>query len=406
MEKRATTKIIQIYDEIQPFVFGLIFIVFLLIVSSRNAAIANITNLSQKVIKPGLIHHSFTKTINRGEVKINLLEIDLKAGYTVKPALANQSSIWGRASLKEIVARENALAGLNASFFTSSGMTINSLAIDKEWLTGPVLNRASFSIGEKGEVFFARPLVTGRLQVYSANDNNSLISSYLSAASQTPSSYLLVSNINQPTSLAKQDSISFYNHWWQEKITCGGGIACALVDGNNKIRTRIFAYESKTPIQPGRTGYVLAAKDERSLAKLSVGSLVSLSWNSTPDWSRMKHVIGGGPYLISKGQIVLNEELEHFTNSSGVLKVAPRTAIGITKPGNLIWLTADGRQKDSVGLDLYELASLMKEIGIYEAMNLDGGGSTSMILDGEIVNSPSGGSLRSVSTALVLLSPS
>lgn len=109
---------------------------------------------------------------------------------------------------------------------------------------------------------------------------------------------------------------------------------------------------------------------------------------------------------MSKGEIILNDSLEGFTASSGIRNVAPRTAVGITAPGRLIWLTADGRQKNSVGLSLWELAALMKEIGVVEAINLDGGGSTTMVLDGQIVNSPSdAGGLRSVSTALLLYKP-
>ncbi|MDX1919307.1 MAG: phosphodiester glycosidase family protein, partial [Candidatus Caenarcaniphilales bacterium] len=136
------------------------------------------------------------------------------------------------------------------------------------------------------------------------------------------------------------------------------------------------------------------------------GDKVALNWYSRPDWSSMSHVVGGGPFLLSKGEIIINTEIEGFSAKSGIGSVAPRTAIGMTAPGRLIWLVADGRQKNSVGLSLWELAALMKEIGVVEAINMDGGGSTTMVLNGEIVNSPSDPSLRSVSTALLLYKPS
>ena len=66
----------------------------------------------------------------------------------------------------------------------------------------------------------------------------------------------------------------------------------------------------------------------------------------------------------------------------------PRTAIGYTKENHLILLTADGREGSSVGLTLMELAHLMKELGCVYAMNLDGGGSTVMYVDGHVVNKP------------------
>ena len=66
----------------------------------------------------------------------------------------------------------------------------------------------------------------------------------------------------------------------------------------------------------------------------------------------------------------------------------PRTAIGYTKDNHLIMLTADGREGSSIGLTLMELASLMKELGCVNAMNLDGGGSTVMYVNGQVVNRP------------------
>ena len=60
----------------------------------------------------------------------------------------------------------------------------------------------------------------------------------------------------------------------------------------------------------------------------------------------------------------------------------------VTKDNHLIMLTADGREETSVGLTLIELANLMKDFGCVDAMNLDGGGSTVMYVDGKVVNKP------------------
>jgi exopolysaccharide biosynthesis protein len=66
----------------------------------------------------------------------------------------------------------------------------------------------------------------------------------------------------------------------------------------------------------------------------------------------------------------------------------PRTAIGYTRDNHLIMMTADGREGASIGLTLMELAGLMKEFGCVNAMNLDGGGSTVMYVNGAVVNKP------------------
>ncbi|MDJ0624864.1 MAG: phosphodiester glycosidase family protein [Candidatus Caenarcaniphilales bacterium] len=373
-----------------------------------NQAHSKITNVEQETISPGLIHHRFIKYTSHGPVKINILEIDTSKGFTVKPSLAQSNSIWGKATVSNIVSNKGAIAGINANYFNSRGMPIGSLAIDKEWITGPVYNRASVSIDEAGNLGFARPSVVGKLSVLKKSSKGSAISAYYRSKKKNIPAQLILSvdNINQPDSLAGKDGVSFYNHWWQDKLSCGEGRACVLVDRNGIVRTKISNYESTTLVQPTRNDYVLTSLNSSNLEGVEIGDKLVLNWYSTPDWSSMSHVVGGGPYLLRKGQIIIDEVREGFTKRSGINKTAPRTAIGMTKPGRLIWLTADGRQKDSVGMNLQELASLMKEIGVVEAINMDGGGSTTMVLEGSVVNSPSERSgLRSVSTALLLFEP-
>ena len=80
----------------------------------------------------------------------------------------------------------------------------------------------------------------------------------------------------------------------------------------------------------------------------------------------------------------------------------PRTAVGFTEDGRFIMITVDGREEDSTGMTLYELAALMKELGCYNAMNLDGGGSSQMYINGKVVNNPSNNGGYAVSNALTL----
>jgi exopolysaccharide biosynthesis protein len=83
----------------------------------------------------------------------------------------------------------------------------------------------------------------------------------------------------------------------------------------------------------------------------------------------------------------------------------PRTAVGITADGRLLWVTVDGRQAPySDGMSLAELADLMARLGARDAVNLDGGGSTTMVVRGVVVNRPSDAAgERPVGNALVLV---
>ena len=107
---------------------------------------------------------------------------------------------------------------------------------------------------------------------------------------------------------------------------------------------------------------------------------------TTPNWENVEHIISGGPYLVKEDQLYVDTQAQKLNAISGK---NPRTAIGYTKDENLILVTIDGREESSVGMNLYDLAKLMKSIGCTNAMNLDGGGSSVMYVKGKIVNTPS-----------------
>jgi hypothetical protein len=114
-------------------------------------------------------------------------------------------------------------------------------------------------------------------------------------------------------------------------------------------------------------------------------------------------VIGGGPTLVRDGRVVVKEDTEGF-KPDVVAGRAPRTAVGYNGR-RLLLVTVDGRQPAiSVGMTLVELAELMRELGCTDAMNLDGGGSTTTWVRGAVVNQPSAGQERRVAEALFLFS--
>lgn len=107
-------------------------------------------------------------------------------------------------------------------------------------------------------------------------------------------------------------------------------------------------------------------------------------------------VLSFGPALIEEGEVVVgkNDEVSQAKTSN------PRTAIGQVDELHYIVIVADGRTSESEGLSLYELAQVMKEYNCTTAYNLDGGRSSTMYFNGEVINNPtSGGSIgeRSVS---------
>ncbi len=105
--------------------------------------------------------------------------------------------------------------------------------------------------------------------------------------------------------------------------------------------------------------------------------------------------IGGGPTLVKNGQINVTYYQEVFFGSGvGLDNRDPRTGVGFTDNRHAILLVADGRQTESEGVSLPELAQVFIDLGCVEAMNLDGGGSTQMAVGGTLINRPEGGTYQ------------
>ena len=96
-----------------------------------------------------------------------------------------------------------------------------------------------------------------------------------------------------------------------------------------------------------------------------------------------------GPALIENGTVSVdgNDEVGRAMASN------PRTAIGIKADGTYLFVVSDGRTEESEGLSLLQLAEFMKELGAETAYNLDGGGSSTMVFNGSVVNTPTGGGI-------------
>jgi exopolysaccharide biosynthesis protein len=94
-----------------------------------------------------------------------------------------------------------------------------------------------------------------------------------------------------------------------------------------------------------------------------------------------------GPALVQNGEVVVgaNDEVGKAMASN------PRTAIGIKTDGTYMFVVSDGRTDESEGLSLEELAEFMKSMGAVTAYNLDGGGSSTMVFNGNVINNPTGG---------------
>jgi len=160
-------------------------------------------------------------------------------------------------------------------------------------------------------------------------------------------------------------------------------------------------------ILPGKSVLSGAGSDSTFLAdNIEVGDTIRFYIGLATAIPKMKYSIGGFPTIVRDGQ---NYAVEGYYAEGGGstfhTELHPRTGVGFSADSSkLIFVTVDGRQSSSRGMSLIELADFMISQGVWKGMNLDGGGSTTMVVRGDVENSPSDGGERSVSNALATYS--
>lgn len=150
-------------------------------------------------------------------------------------------------------------------------------------------------------------------------------------------------------------------------------------------------------------GVVLAASGPSAawLANHKLGEELIFSFELVPDVGEVRDALGAGPRLVRDGQVSVEAEQERLTIAR-VTGKQPRSAVGFNDQ-SLLLVAVDGRNPDhSLGIDQDGLGQLMKELGCRQAMELDGGGATTLFVRDRVINQPSDGEQRPLANALVL----
>ncbi|KGX85158.1 phosphodiester glycosidase family protein [Pontibacillus marinus] len=168
---------------------------------------------------------------------------------------------------------------------------------------------------------------------------------------------------------------------------------------------REYGEEGRTKIPDD--GFVLSIQGGQLAEQFKyteVGEDITLRVDIDDKWKDTKFMMASGPMLVNNGEVDLTIDKDSYRADTR----HPRTAVGTNKDGSKVYfITVDGRQNGfSDGMTLSEFANYIESKGIYDAINLDGGGSTTMAarqpgdMYPTVLNSPSGGTQRAVSTTL------
>lgn len=200
-----------------------------------------------------------------------------------------------------------------------------------------------------------------------------------------------VNNINQPRMLSTY--VLVYTPEWgkyaPQAPTYGTGLQ--VIEGK-VVKT------SANPLEIPNNGYVVSGP-KSLLYPLLDKKDAELYLDTNPEWKGVKHIVSGGPYLVKNAEVFVDMTAQKLGAIGGR---NPRTAIGYTADNNLVLVAVDGREGSSIGMTLNELARFMQSIGCVGAINLDGGGSTVMYVNGSVVNNPHQRGGIPLSNAIVL----
>lgn len=355
-----------------------------------------------------------------GPVLINTVRINLnQPGIFLQTLLAKDMVISndvsrGRESVGSISRRLSPLVAVNGDYFGYTGDPLGLMIRSNEFISEGMPNRVAMGITRDGRVKFGVVKIKGEIAVDKTATWLNGINRFLSG-----SGIVLLTPSFGPKSVIPEN--------WYMVLVEPEEMPVRLGQHINARVLAIGFLDAFTGDLPPNT-LLLGGKGDGAvwlLKNTHVGDNVRLRFtgssqdthgivyqNGWPvtygpandDWSDVAEAIGGGPWLVQNGMPSLDWQFEGFKENEFVMKRHPRTAIGVSTTGELIIMTVDGRQKYSVGMSLYELADEMIQKGAVQAINLDGGGSTQMVIRGLYVNGPCESSPRLIANALGIFS--
>ncbi len=330
---------------------------------------------SEQQVKPGIKYTFWMRTQASGPEKAHILLVDPKAGFALRPVLSN-GVVQGLETLASMSTSARAVAAVNGSYFSPNGEIIGLLKIDGEIISTPAIPRTAVGVLPDGRLIFDQVSWQGYVEMTAGRVALSGVN-----RSRGDNELILYTGYYGPATGT--------NAYGVEYVIRSDGVVMAASKGNTAI---------------GAGTVVLSAHGAaaKALAGLKVGDIVTIGQTLGPVWDGAVHALGAGPTLIKDGSIYLTTKTEEFGNDVAGGR-APRTALGVTRDGQILLAVVDGRQVASGGLTLLEMAIFMQELGAVDAMNLDGGGSSEMVVFDKIVNSPSDGRERKVGNALVIV---
>ncbi len=339
--------------------------------------------VSIRPVGPGMMHYRIVAPALPWA--INVLQVDLTNPYVTLETVKANDRLVGLEWTSSMASRKSgpgrlAVGAINGDFYGGGGIPSNIQISRGEILVRPIARPAlGFNVRNVPMINNVTMAVTASLR----------------------DTVAVVHGVNTTRGTNQLILFNSYNGFTTGTNEFGTEALLRPVTGWIANDTIICVVESiqqgigNMPIPKGRAVLSGHGTSESSvMSRLQSGDSLKLFQRISPGLAELKEMIGGSERIIHNGINVGAWPVRH-----------PRTAVGFSRDSSTLFLvTVDGRQPSSVGMTLTEMGEFLLRLGIYQAINLDGGGSTTMVIRNSVMNSPSDGGERAVSNGLLVLS--
>ncbi len=347
-----------------------------------------------KEIRPGIVYKQHVDLTT--PLIVNSLTLKYpQEGIRLEPAIPNEKLKLGNfsaamAPVNQMALKSGAFAAINADFFFQ-GDPLGMLMINGNLLSEPFVPRAVLA-WNSNQIQIDHP--TWRASLAFPDNSDIKISGINRMAGDSD---LVLFTPGAEKAISRYPSTMF--------VFSG---ELPAIGKSSKLKfQRVVSDTTEQIISPGEL--VICATDNRLramsyFAELNIESTVNLKIDGSLDWSIFPFAISGGPRLVRQKIAIKDFHAEKFDNTF-INNRHPRTGVGLKSNGELVFVVVDGRSTISRGMNLSEFADWFVKLGCDEAINLDGGGSSTFFLGGMVLNRPSDGQERLVGNAILLFAP-
>jgi hypothetical protein len=345
-----------------------------------------------QTVTQGVTLENLIRFTKDGWYNFHILKVDLSNKYLSVDTLTNIESFSKRASTKKLAEQSGAVAAVNGSFFTPAGTGIG-------YPVGVIVQSSDIQSASDNINKYSNSMASLSI----TNDNKTLLDFWKAGLTLESASGASVpfQHYNKASGNGYTEIYVYDRKWGKTAVGATEEMPdlFQMVVDNGVVTQQITGSPAAEIPENGFVVVTRAAGANKLKSAFTINDLVSMKIITTPNWHDIKMSVSGSAILVENGVIPAKFS---FTATDTVVK-SPKTALGFSKDGKTLFLvTVDGRQTASIGLTLKDMALFMQSIGAYNALNMDGGGSTTMVARplGEssvkVMNNPSDGVTRAV----------